>query len=154
MIYNLGYVEEFLDDYMRRHPDMKVDNATFAISDADYEDFVKFMEDKEVPYESQTRMALDLLKRTSKEERYDAEFADELQRIESKLKDQKTDNLRHYRAEISELLDNDIVLRHNYYEGVIEHNLVSDSTVMKAVELLRDGERYRRILREQDTERN
>ena len=154
MLYNLGYVEEFLDGYMRRHPDMTVDNATFAISDADYEDFVKFMEDKEVPYESQTRMALDLLKRTSKEERYDSEFADELQRIESKLKDQKTDNLRHYRAEISELLDNDIVLRHNYYEGVIEHNLVSDSTVMKAVELLRDGGRYAKILREQDTERN
>lgn len=154
MLYNLGYVEEFLDGYMRRHPDMTVDNASFAISDADYEDFVKFMEDKEVPYESQTRMALDLLKRTSKEERYDSEFADELQRIESKLKDQKTDNLRHYRAEISELLDNDIVLRHNYYEGVIEHNLVSDSTVMKAVELLRDGGRYAKILREQDTERN
>lgn len=154
MLYNLGYVEEFLDGYMRRHPDMTVDNATFAISDADYEDFVKFMEDKEVPYESQTRMALDLLKRTSKEERYDSEFADELQRIESKLKDQKTDNLRHYRAEIAELLDNDIVLRHNYYEGVIEHNLVSDSTVMKAVELLRDGGCYAKILREQDTERN
>ena len=154
MLYNLGYVEEFLDGYMRRHPDMKVDNATFTVSDADYEDFVKFMEDKEVPYESQTRMALDLLKRTSKEERYDSEFADELQRIESKLKDQKTDNLRHYRAEIAELLDNDIVLRHNYYEGVIEHNLVSDSTVMKAVELLRDGGRYAKILREQDTERN
>lgn len=154
MLYNLGYVEEFLDGYMRRHPDMTVDNASFAISDADYEDFVKFMEDKEVPYESQTRMALDLLKRTSKEERYDSEFADELQRIESKLKDQKTDNLRHYRAEIAELLDNDIVLRHNYYEGVIEHNLVSDSTVMKAVELLRDGGRYAKILREQDTERN
>lgn len=154
MLYNLGYVEEFLDGYMRRHPDMTVDNASFAISDADYEDFVKFMEDKEVPYESQTRMALDLLKRTSKEERYDSEFADELQRIESKLKDQKTDNLRHYRTEIAELLDNDIVLRHNYYEGVIEHNLVSDSTVMKAVELLRDGGRYAKILREQDTERN
>ena len=154
MLYNLGYVEEFLDGYMRRHPDMKVDNATFTVSDADYEDFVKFMEDKEVPYESQTRMALDLLKRTSKEERYDTEFADELQRLESKLKDQKTDNLRRYRTEISELLDNDIVLRHNYYEGVIEHNLVSDSTVMKAVELLRDGERYAKILREQDTERN
>lgn len=154
MLYNLGYVEEFLDGYMRRHPDMTVDNASFAISDADYEDFVKFMEDKEVPYESQTRMALDLLKRTSKEERYDSEFADELQRIESKLKDRKTDNLRHYRVEIAELLDNDIVLRHNYYEGVIEHNLVSDSTVMKAVELLRDGGRYAKILREQDTERN
>ncbi len=154
MIYNLGYVEEFLDGYMRRHPGMTVDNASFSIADADYEDFVRFMEDKEVPYESQTRMALDLLKRTSKEERYDADFAEDLRQIESKLKDQKMDNLRTYRAEITDLINNDIIMRHNYYEGVIEHNLVSDSTVMKAVELLRDGDRYGRILREQDTERN
>ena len=154
MIYNLGYVEDFLDGYMRRHPDMTVDNASFTITDADYEDFVRFMEDKEVPYESQTRMALDLLKRTSKEERYDADFAEDLRQIESKLKDQKMDNLRNYRAEITDLINNDIVLRHNYYEGVIEHNLAADSTVMRAVELLRDGERYSRILREQDTERN
>lgn len=154
MLYNLGYVEDFLDGYMRRHPDMKVDNATFSITDADYEDFVKFMEDKEVPYESQTRLALDLLKRTSKQERYDADFAEDLRQIESKLKDQKMDNLRNYRNEITELINNDIVLRHNYYEGVIEHNLASDSTVMKAVELLGDSERYAKILREQDTERN
>lgn len=154
MIYNLGYVEDFLDGYMRRHPGMTVDNASFSITDADYEDFVKFMEDKEVPYESQTRMALDLLKRTSKEERYDADFAEDLRQIESKLKDQKMDNLRTYRAEMTDLINNDIIMRHNYYEGVIEHNLVSDSTVMKAVELLRDSGRYTRILREQDTDRN
>lgn len=154
MLYNLGYIEDFLDEYMRRNPSLKVDNKSFTITDADYEDFVKFMADKDVPYESQTRMALELLQKTSKEERYDSDFADDLKQIESKLKDQKMDNLRNYRAEIMDLINGDVVLRHNYYQGVVEHNLVSDSTVMKAIDVLRDGERYNKILNEQDTEKN
>ena len=154
MLYNLGYIEDFLDEYMRRNPSLKVDNKNFTITDADYEDFVKFMADKDVPYESQTRMALELLQKTSKEERYDSDFADDLKQIESKLKDQKMDNLRNYRAEIMDLINGDVVLRHNYYQGVVEHNLVSDSTVMKAIDVLRDGERYSKILSEQDTEKN
>ena len=154
MLYNLGYIEDFLDEYMRRNPSLKVDNKSFTITDADYEDFVKFMADKDVPYESQTRMALELLQKTSKEERYDSDFADDLKQIESKLKDQKMDNLRNYRAEIMDLINGDVVLRHNYYQGVVEHNLVSDSTVMKAIDVLRDGECYSKILSEQDTEKN
>lgn len=154
MLYNLGYVEDFLDGYMRRNPNLKVDNRSFSISDSDYEDFVKFMSDKDVPYESRTRIALENLKKISNEERYDANFADDLKQIEAKLKDQTADNLRHYRAEMMDLLNGDVVMRHNYLEGVVEHNLVSDSTVMKAVELLRDGDRYKKILSEQHTSKN
>ena len=142
MLYNLGYIEDFLDEYVRRNPSLKVENV------------VKFMADKDVPYESQTRMALELLQRKAKEERYDSNFAEDLKQIESKLKDQKADNLRTYRKEIMDLINGDVVLRHNYYAGVVEHNLVGDSAVIKAVELLRDGERYRRILAEQDPEKN
>ena len=87
-------------------------------------------------------------------ERYDDAFAEDLKQIESKLKDQKMDNLQNYRAEIENLITADIVLRHNYQEGVVEYNLTKDSTVMKAVELLRDKERYTKILQEQDTEKN
>ena len=154
MLYNLGYIEDFLDEYVRRNPSLVVENGKFSITDADYEDFVKFMADKDVPYESQTRMALELLQRKSKEERYDSDFAEDLKQIESKLKDQKMDNLRNYREEVMDLINGDVVLRHNYYQGVVEHNLAGDSTVIKAVELLRDGERYRKILAEQDTEKN
>ncbi len=153
MLYNMGYIEDFLDEYVRRNPSLKVDNRTFTISDKDYEDFMTFMADKDVPYESQTRLALDMLKRTAKQERYDEAFAEELEQISEKLKDQKMDNLRNYRTEITELLNSDIVLRHNYYEGVVEHSLVGDSVVMQAIELLGDRARYDKILREQDTEK-
>lgn len=153
MLYNLGYIEDFLDEYMRRNPSLEVDNRTFAISDEEYDNFVEFMADKDVPYESQTRLALDMLKRMAKQERYEEDLKQDLEQISSKLKDQKMDNLQNYRAEIEELLNNDIVLRHNYYEGVVEHSLVGDSTVIKAVELLNDRARYNKILQEQDTEK-
>ncbi|MBR5877302.1 MAG: peptidase, partial [Alistipes sp.] len=154
ILYNLGYIDEYLDDYSRRHPNEQVDPRNFRIADEDYEAFIKFMSDKEVPYESQTRLALDALKKVSKQERYDADFADDLKQIESKLKDQKMDNLRTYRAEIEDLLNSGVVLRHHYQEGVIEYNMVGDSVLIKGVELLKDSERYRKILSEQDTSRN
>ena len=154
MLYNLGYIEDFLDEYMRRNPSLTVNNRTFAITDKDYADFMEFISDKDVPYQSQTRLALEMLQRTSKQERYDDDFAEDLKQIESKLKDQKMDNLQNYRAEIENLINADIVLRHNYQEGVVEYNLTKDSTVMKAVDLLRDGERYSKVLQEQDTEKN
>ncbi|MBQ5704240.1 MAG: S41 family peptidase [Alistipes sp.] len=154
VLYNLGYIEDFLDEYMRRNPSLEVDNKTFSITDKDYEDFIRFMEDKDVPYQSQTRLALEALQRTSKQERYDDDFAEELKQIASKLKDQKLDNLHNYRAEIENLINADVVLRHNYQQGVVEYNVVRDSAVLKAVDLLRDGERYARILQEQDTEKN
>jgi carboxyl-terminal processing protease len=154
ILYNLGYIEDFLDGYMRRNPNLKVDNRSFSISDSDYEEFVKFMADKDVPYESRTRIALESLKKISKEERYDTGFAEDLKQIETKLKDQTADNLRHYKAEVKDLINSDVVMRHNYFEGVVEHNLVSDSTVMKAVELLGGQERYRKILSEQHTAKN
>ena len=154
LLYNLGFIEDFLDEWMVKHPNLEVDNKTFSIGDEDYEEFVKFMADKEVPYQSQTRDALERLKKMAKEERYDEAFAEDLLEIEKKLKDQKMDNLRTYRAEIADLINSDIVLRHNYFEGVVEYNLRSDEGVKQAVELLRDKARYEKILKEQDTQKN
>ena len=37
MLYNLGYIEDYLDEWMRKHPNMTIDNKTFSISDEDYE---------------------------------------------------------------------------------------------------------------------
>lgn len=153
ILYRMGFIEEFLDEYMLSKPNQSVDNRTFSITDADYEAFEKYMEDKSVPYESRTRLALESLKKSSTEERYDDDIREDLLLLEKKLNDRKADNLRRYRAEITAMLNNDIILRHNYIEGVIEHQLVSDSLVHKAVGILRDTEEYRRILTEQDTEK-
>ena len=64
-LYALGFVEDFGDDYMRRHPDQRIDIRNFSITDRDYADFAEFMKDKKVPYESDTRRALKALKKAA-----------------------------------------------------------------------------------------
>lgn len=154
VLYNMGYIEDFLDGYVRRNPEMEVDSRTFSISDADYESFVEYMADKDVPYESRTRLALELLEKSAEDERFKGDVSEEIEQLKAKLKDSKEDNLRRYRQEIEDLLVSDVILRHNYYEGVLEHATVEDKAVAEAVALLHDEERYATILREQDTEKN
>ena len=154
VLYNMGYIEDFLDGYVRRNPDMVVDSRTFRISDAEYEAFVEYMKDKDVPYESRTRLALELLEKSAEDERFAGDVSEEIEQLKAKLKDSKEDNLRRYRQEVEDLLVSDVILRHNYYEGVLEHATVEDKAVAEAVALLHDEERYATILREQDTEKN
>lgn len=151
-LYALGFIEDFGDDYMRRHAGEQIDVRTFSITDADYADFVRFMRDKQVPYESDTRLALRKLKEAARTDRFD-DIEQQLAQFEASVKDDTATNLETYRTQIVESIDNDIVLRHAYSEGVIEHALTTDTQVARAVEVLRDATEYTRIVTEQDTAR-
>ena len=151
-LYALGFIEDFGDEYVRRHPGQQIDIRTFSISDGDYAEFAEFMKDKEVPYESDTRRALKKLREAAKTDRFE-EVEQQIAAIDSTLRDDTATNLETYRKEIVETINNDIVMRHGYQAGVIEHSLSGDKEVKKAVEVLGDPAEYARITREQDTKR-
>lgn len=151
-LYALGFIEDFGDDYIRRKGYEKLDLKTFRITDQDFEDFVRFMEDKEVPYESETRQALELIKKAAKNDRY-KDIQEKIETLEAELKDDTRTNLDNYRAEVAEAITSDIVLRHGYTRGVVENSLQEDPELKRAIELLSDTTEYNRILREQDTAR-
>ncbi|WP_418982299.1 S41 family peptidase [Alistipes sp.] len=151
-LYALGFIEDFGDDYMRRHPGQRIDVGTFSITDADYADFKEFMKEKEVPYESDTRQALKALRKAAENDRF-GDLTERFERVEAELKDDTQTNLDTYREQIVETINNDIVQRHGYAAGVIEHAMRKDPEVARAVEVLRDTAEYRRITAEQDTAR-
>lgn len=151
-LYALGFIEDFGDDYMRRNPARPADLGSFTITDADYADFKAFMQDKEVPYESDTRRALKALRKAAENDRF-GEWTERFEQMEDSLKDDTQTNLDTYREQIVETIDNDIVQRHGYAAGVIEHAMRKDGEVARAVEILRDSAEYRRITAEQDTSR-
>ncbi len=151
-LYALGFIEDFGDEYTRRHPEAPADLQNFTISDADYADFAEFMRDKKVPYESDTRRALKTLREAAENDRF-GEVTEQLERIEADLKDDTQTNLETYRKQIVASINRDIVQRHGYMSGVIAHSLADDKEIARAVEVLRDTAEYRRITTEQDTER-
>ncbi len=152
-LFALGFIADYGDEYMIAHPELKeVDSRTFTITDADYEAFRLFMKDKKVPYESETRQALKMLKKATDEDRF-KELGERIAQIEKELKDDTASNIDTYRKEIVEYINRDIIQRFNYQEGAMEYGVVRDREVDRAVELLSDVGEYERILREQDTPR-
>lgn len=149
-LYTMGYMEDWADEYMRRHAGEDFDLRTFSITDADYADFVEFIRDKEVPYESETRRALKALERALENDLYDEHLGEALEGIKAQVKDDKMSNMETYRREIIDALNTEIVLRYAYREGAIEYSALRDEEVEAAIELLLNGEEYNRILREQD----
>lgn len=151
-LYALGFIEDFGDEYMRRNPRQTIDVKSFSITDSDYADFAEFMKDKKVPYESDTRRALKALKKAAEDDRF-AELRDKFEKVEAELKDDTQTNLETYRKQVVEAINNDIVMRHGYQAGVIEHSLPGDREVTEAIGILDNPAEYARITREQDTKR-
>ena len=151
-LYAMGFIEDFGDEYTRRNPGQKIDIRTFSITDSDYADFEAFMKDKKVPYESDTRRALKTLKKAAEEDRF-ADLKVQFEKLEQELKDDTQTNLETYREQVMQTINNDIVLRHGYQAGVIEHTLPTDADVKRALEILGNPAEYARITSEQDTSR-
>ena len=151
-LYAMGFIEDFGDEYTRRNPCQKIDIRTFSITDSDYADFEAFMKDKKVPYESDTRRALKTLKKAAEEDRF-ADLKVQFEKLEQELKDDTQTNLETYREQVMQTINNDIVLRHGYQAGVIEHTLPTDADVKRALEILGNPAEYARITSEQDTSR-
>lgn len=145
-LYALGYIEEFGDEYYREHHDQKVDNRSFSITDADYEQFRRFMADRDVAYESETRRTLTSLRKAASTDLFDGELNPLIDSMERVLRDDKQTNLETYRDDIVKLINSDIVMRHGYAAGVAEHNLVNDGEVARAVQLLNDRAEYDSLL--------
>lgn len=151
-LYALGFIEDFGDDYIRRNGYRDLDLKSFRITEQDFADFVAFMADKKVNYESETRQALELIKKAAENDRY-KDMLQKIETLEAELKDDTRTNLENYREEVAEAITSDIVLRHAYTRGVVENSLAGDGELQRAIAILQDSTEYDRILKEQDTAR-
>lgn len=148
-IYGLGYIDTWCDEYMRRHRDDKVDVRTFKLSDEEYNNFVEWIKDKEVEYESESRRALKALEKALENDLYDEELRDEVKHLGELIKDDKLSNMQTYRSDIEKMLTVEILSRYSYTRGAVEYYAVTDEDVDKAIDLILNSEEYERILREQ-----
>ncbi|MBR2326098.1 MAG: PDZ domain-containing protein [Alistipes sp.] len=152
-LYLMGIIEDFGDDYIKRNGEKQIDVRSFSITDEDYADFMRMVEKRDIPYKSESRLALEKLRKALAKERNDS-LEESLSAIDKGLKDDKISNLETFRKEIIESINTNIVLRYAYAEGVIANSLKDDEEIIEAVKLLDNSKEYHRILAEQDTERN
>lgn len=148
----MGIIDDYGDEYMKLHHAEKIDAKSFSISDKDYEDFVKLAMERDIPYRSESRAALEKLREALKKE-HNNSLGEALDAIDKGLKDDKRSNLETFRKDIIRQINENIVLRYAYAEGVIANSLKEDQEVLAAIKLLSNDEEYKHIITKQDTER-
>jgi carboxyl-terminal processing protease len=146
IVYGRNYIAEFVDDYMLRNVGNEIDTRTFALTDEDWADFVSFMADKDVEWESETKQMLKLLRERATQERYIETIGKSLDELEALLHDDKDANLQLHREELSSYIEGDIVLRRGYSQAVADRNVLKDPEVKAAIDLLNDTTRYNMLL--------
>ena len=149
-LYGMGYINDWVDGYMCKHHNDAIDVATFKLTDEEYADFVEFIKDKDVPYESESRRALKSLEQALANDLYDEALRDELKSFGELIKDDKLSNMQTYRKEIEDLLVGEILTRFAYDEGAMANAVHKDSDVDAAINLILNPEEYNRILKEQN----
>lgn len=153
VVYGKGYIYDFVDQFMRRHADRVIEPGSFALTEADYADFVAFMEGKDVGWESETKRILQQLKSSAESERYLEGIKEYIDSIEVNLNDDVQAGLQLYRRELTELIEGEIILRRAYNDGLMRHNALKDTDIQEAITLLNDSERYQQIVTKKDTDR-
>ena len=116
----------------------------FQVSDKLYEDFVKFLIDKDYEYETNTEKQLAELIELAENEY--VEFKVDLVELQNKLQSYKEDDLHKYQSQISELIRSELMARYYYQEGRIIASLADDIVLDEAISLLHDNDRYKGIL--------
>lgn len=151
-LYLMGIIEDFGDEYIKRNGSKTIDVKNFSINDKDYADFVEMAMKRDIPYRSESRAALEKLRKSLAKER-NTSLNEALDAIDKGLRDDKRSNLETFRKEIIEQINQNIVLRYAYAEGVIANSLSDDKEIGEAVKILSDKAEYQRITTEQNTQR-
>ncbi len=156
VVYAQGFVDDFIADYCARHYEELEGNVIptkYRFSEEAYGEFVEFMKDKEVAWESAASRLWKEFKKAAEKERWQESMSEQMAHIEANITNSTEDNLWLYKQELQDIIEDQIVARYCYNEGGVEHSLPDDKELARALEMLDNKEEYRRILAEQDTER-
>jgi carboxyl-terminal processing protease len=151
--YGKGYIDEFVDEWSLANRTREVSPQSFALTDADYAMFVDMVEDKDFGYESATKEAIRTLRKNATRERYIDDIALYIDQMEAALRDDNEANLVLYRDELTELIEDGIILRRHYAQGVSEHDIPGDKAISEAIAIATDPARYIEIVTSKDTDR-
>ena len=139
------HIFDFANKYYREHETLP-SPSFFEVNDELYNDFVTYLSGKEYEYETRTEKAISKMIKDANKEKYVSDLQAEIDALEAKMESSKTNDLERFKAQISEVIEGEIVTRYYYQNGRIEASIKHDDDVNKAVEILQDQEVYNAIL--------
>lgn len=135
----------FATDYYYKK---KLDSwANFEFTDADFEAFLKFLNKNGFEYETETEKAFEAAFNKAKSDELQGKIDKAYGQLRAAINEVKQDELREKKVEIKSLLEQEILKRYFYREGLYEYQVVNNPEISEALAVLNDPQRYAKILK-------
>lgn len=143
---NENQIFDYATDYCLKHKTIPP-VAEFELTQQDYEEFKKRVEESGFTYDVQSEKLLNSLKEVVEFEGYLDDSKAEFEALKKKLSHNLNKDLETFKEPIKEFISTEIVKRPYYQKGVSMERLKTDKEVKKAVEVLSDSKIYNGILK-------
>ncbi len=142
---NNNVVFDYATSYYYDHPGQKV--ADFDLTDSDFEAFKRFVSASNFDFQTKTELALKESLTGKDQVIFGEEVETNTKALLRSIEKSKLMALDTYRKEISKPLEDEIIKRYVYREGLYDYYLQHDEAILTSRELLRDTSRYKAILK-------
>jgi carboxyl-terminal processing protease len=144
-IYANNLIFNFATRYHNAHPTI-AEAGKFALTDAEYDDFKKYVLAEEFTYSTASEEMLKKMKETAEKEGFYEDSKAEYDALMARVVPSKERDLEKFRNEIKYLLENEIISRYYYQKGRAIDAFRNDLYVEKALEILKNRSTYNTIL--------
>ena len=134
------YLNHYFFDYATRYHRLHDSIAApqeYTVTDADIEDFCRFLDERKFKYETETgKFFADMIK-MAKHEDIDSTTLAQLEALEPMLTPDFREAIERNKDEVKEMLGSEIVLRYYYEKGQAAYNLRFDDEIKRALSELK-----------------
>ena len=118
----------------------------FSLSDSEYQKFISWLSDKEYDYTTKVENTIDELIEQAKKEKYYEDIDQQIKSLRSRVEHNKESDLQKFKADIKQILEEEISSRYYLGPGVVEASFSADNDVKEALKVLNDAQLYNQLL--------
>lgn len=142
-----NFLFDYATEYYYKHPSIAAP-ADFALTENDFNDFEKWLSDKDYSYKTESEQLLSELKASAEKEQYFDNIKAEFGALSQRLSHDKKQDLIKHKDEVMNLLNNEIISRYYYQRGRVINKLRrDDKDLQKALQLLANDKDYQSLLK-------
>ena len=135
----------FATQYYFKNPNLG--NTIPSISESDYQDFKQFLKSSKFAFDTQTELALKNTLAAAKKEKIDEAITLEYQQLVTALQKSENALLDKNQKEIKNLIQEELIKRYQYQEGLYQFYLKNNLEIKRAVQVLNSPIEYKTILK-------
>lgn len=141
---NNNVIFDYATDYYYKKQLQNV--SDFNFSESDYQGFKNFVSKSDFHFETQTEKTLQAAMTDREEVIFNEAIENDFKTLLLDIEKSKLSALENYQKEIQSKLEDEIIKRYFYREGLYKYYLQNDEAILAATELLGNAQKYSGIL--------